>query len=149
MATKIIINRKSEWLNRLRSFKVFIDDAEVGAVKNGSSEEFIVKPGVHNVYLKFGIYKSMPLTVTVNDNESKFLLARNGMKYVWVLYILLLGCLVPKIIDQNSGGNQPNWLPYFMAICILPSLFYFLYYAFIRRNKYLILQNDDDNIFNS
>ncbi len=44
MATKIIINRKSESLNRLRGFKVFIDDKEVGAVKNGSSEEFVVEP---------------------------------------------------------------------------------------------------------
>ena len=149
MLAKIIINRKSEWLNRMRDFKIFVDDKEAGRVKNGSAEEIVVEEGVHIIYLKYGFYKSEPLTITLNKSENKFLLARNGMKYVWVLYILLFGCFVPRIIDKNSGGNQPNWLPYFMVICILPSLLYFLYYAIFARNKYLVLEIDHRNIFNT
>jgi len=149
MATKIIINRKSEWLNRLRSFKIFIDDAEVGAVKNGSSEEFVVVPGVHSVYLKFSFYKSEPLTITVNDNETKFLLAHNGMKYFWALYILLLLALFLKPLIRNVEIDISTWFPFLQIGLIMPLVFYALYYLTIGRKKYLLLEEDHDNIFNS
>ncbi len=149
MATKIIINRKGEWLNRLRAFKVFIDEVEVGAVKNGSSEEFVVAPGVHSVYLKFGFYKSNPMVVTVNDNENKFLLTRNGMKYFWPLYILLLLGIFSKLLAKNLQIDATVWLPFLQVALIIPSVSYLLYYLTLGRKKYLLLEEDHDNIFNS
>jgi hypothetical protein len=149
MLAKIIINRKSEWLNRLRAFKVFIDDKEVGAVKNGSSEEFVVEEGTHNVHIKFGLYKSISLTITLNKGENKFLLTRNGMKYFWPLYILLLVGVVSKLIMIKLGIYNTDWSSYIQLLLVLPSLLYFLFYLTIGRKKYLVLEKDHNNIFNS
>ncbi len=149
MLAKIIINRKSEWLNRLRSFKVFIDDKEAGSVKNGNSEEFLVEEGVHSVHIKFGLYKSISLTITLTKGENKFLLTRNGMKYFWPLYILLLVGVASKIIMIKLGLYNTDWSSYVQLLLVLPSLLYFLFYLTIGRKKYLVLEEDHDNIFNS
>ena len=149
MPAKIIINRKSEWLNRLRPFKVFIDEKEVGSVKNGSSEEFVVEEGTHSVHIKFGLYKSISLTITLNKGGNKFLLTRNGMKYFWPLYILIMVGVASKLIMIKLGVYNADWSSYIQILLVFPSLLYFLFYLTIGRKKYLVLEDDDNNIFNS
>jgi len=49
MATKIILNRKNEWRNRARGFKVWIDGKEVGTIADGGSEAYPVEPGTYKL----------------------------------------------------------------------------------------------------
>lgn len=56
--TKIIITRPSEWVNRLRPIRIFIDGTETASVKNGSSEEIAVSPGSHKIYGKLSWFYS-------------------------------------------------------------------------------------------
>lgn len=51
MAT-IIINRTSEYLNRLRDYGVYIDGKKVGTIANGETKEFNVSTGQHSVFMK-------------------------------------------------------------------------------------------------
>ena len=149
MSAKIIINRKSQWMNRMRAFKIFVDDQEVGSVKNGNSEELVVEEGVHVVYLKFGFYRSAPLTLTLNKSENKFLIAQNGMKYFWPLYILMMLGIFSQMILKSRHLDPISWIPLLQIAMVIPGILYFLYYLVIARKKYLLLEIDHDNIFNS
>ena len=149
MSAKIIINRKSQWMNRMRDFKVFVDDQEAGKVKNGNSEEIVVEEGVHVVYLKFRFYRSASLTITLNKSETKFLLAQSGMKYFWTYYILFILALLLKPLIKNLETDISAWLPYLQIGLMVPLLLYVLYYLTLGRKKYLLLEEDHNNIFNS
>ena len=96
MATKIILNRKSELMSRARRVKVFIDNVERSTVANCSSEEFLVEPGMHTIQCKINWYSSGELNLLLNEGETKFLCVRSGMRYYFFLYILMLLALVSK-----------------------------------------------------
>src|SRR6478752_7075332 len=98
MATKIVVNRKSEWMNRARGFKFFIDDIELGKIKNAGSEEYPVKPGIHTVECKIDWCSSSKLDISLNEGEVKFLKVRSGMKYFGIGYILLLLAIVSDFL---------------------------------------------------
>jgi len=148
MSAKIIISRKSEWLNRMRPYKVMVDETEAGIVKNDSSEEFIVADGVHQVYLKCGFYRSETITLNVSEQNKTYLLVKSSMKYFWPLYILLIAGILINLFFRESKVNGPAWLPVVQSVLVAPCLLYFLYYLTLGRKKYLELSVDKDNIFN-
>ncbi len=88
------------------------------------------------------------MDVTINRDENKFLLARNGMKYFWLFYILFILGLLSKILSRQLHLASDVVLEYQM-IFFAPFILYFLYYLTIGRKKYLILEEDHENIFNS
>lgn len=49
---KIIISRTSQYPNKFRSYKIFIDDQLVGKVKDGEQISLEVEPGNHSIYIK-------------------------------------------------------------------------------------------------
>ena len=149
MPAKIIINRKSEWLNRMRGFKVFIDGKEAGIVNNGSSEEFTVESGVHIITMKFGFYSGQPKTISLNDNETKFLQTRRAWKFFWFFYILFLLGLLSGFIFRSLNIQETRLTSIAGGILIAPAFFSALYHLTLGRKKYLLLEDDDSNIFNS
>ncbi len=88
--TKIIISRSSEWMNRLRTYKVFINGKQAGTVKNGVSEEFAVEPGVNSVQCKVDWYSSQPFNVDVKEGETNYLRVKSGIKYYWLFMVAII-----------------------------------------------------------
>jgi hypothetical protein len=147
MATRIVISRKKEWANRVQQVKVFIDNAEKATIANGGSEEYMVEPGMHTVQCSISWFKSLKLTAQVKDGETKFLVVRSGMKYYTVGYISLLVALVPGLLMRLAGIPQPSFFSWLQPALILPFLLYIVYYFSFGRKKYLLLEEDGDNIF--
>ncbi len=143
--TKIILTRRSEWLNRTRSYKVFIDGAEAGSIRNGTSEEYPVEPGSHRIQCRIAWYSSPELVIDLSQNEIQYILVRNGMKYYWLLFILLASGVFINLI--SSGQQRPQWSYILRTVLILPALLYLLYYLTIGRKQYLIVEEDRDNVF--
>jgi hypothetical protein len=148
MATKIIISRKSEWINRARGFKLFLDGNEMGKIANGGSEEYVVEPGVHSIQCKIDWCSSPELTVELKEGETKFLKASSGMKYYTVGYIFLILSLGAGPILKLMGIQRPENLSTISVLILVPFLLYMTYYLSIGRKKYIFLAEDKENFFN-
>jgi hypothetical protein len=55
--------------DRWRAYKVIIDEAQVGVVRDGCSESFSVTPGAHSVNLKLDWCKSDQVDLAVSDGN--------------------------------------------------------------------------------
>lgn len=145
--TKIILNRKGEWVNRARVFKVYIDGTEVGRIRNGSAEEFTVSPGEHVVECKVDWCSSQTFTVQLQQDEKAYLKVQNGMKYYLLLFIPLVGSLLMNILWRQSGTVKPGWMFPLQLLLIVPALCYIGYYLTLGRKHYLLLEADKHNVF--
>src|SRR4029078_4372237 len=89
--TKIILTRPAEWMNRIRSYKVFINGQQVGVIKSGATEEYLVEPGTNSVECKISWCSSRTLPVTIQPGETAYLKVSNGMKLYYFIVLLLAG----------------------------------------------------------
>ena len=48
----ILLKRKKEWVDRVRKYKVFLDDVLVGNIKSGGDLKIEVSNGTHKIFLK-------------------------------------------------------------------------------------------------
>jgi hypothetical protein len=55
--------------DRVRAYKVLIDETQVGVVRDGRSEVFSVTPGAHSVRLKLDWCKSNQVDLAVSDGD--------------------------------------------------------------------------------
>ena len=143
---KIILNRPSQWMNRMRSYKVSINGKQIGTVKNGSSEEFPVEPGNNSVECKVDWYRSRPFTMTLKEGETAYLRVKGAMKW-YIPLVLLMAVGVFLIFYYRRNPDKPDWVfPVSLAL-IIPALLYSLYYITFGRKDYLVLEKDTNNIF--
>lgn len=144
---KIILNRKSEWMNRARGYKVLIDGEEKGAIKHGSADEYIVPAGSHTLECKVNWMKSNTYAVSVNDSDIKYLKVRIGMKYYTPVYVLLLiFVFIPFIANKAAMPISPGFEAVRVGLMVLIIL-YFVYYLTLGRHKYLVIEDDKDSVF--
>jgi hypothetical protein len=146
---KIIINRKGEWMNRLRKFQVYVDGEKVGEIKNGSAEEFMVSAGHHSLQCKMGRYCSNFCELTTGESDVKFLAVRSNLKFFWVFYSILLVAILAPLVARFLKVQLPENFETFRIGVLILVICYFLYYTLFRKNSYLSLAEDDKNIFNS
>ena len=65
------ITRSSEYTNRLRSIKLFLDDKELGPVKNGETVLFEIAAGNHLLKAKIDWCSSNIIALHIKENEAK------------------------------------------------------------------------------
>ena len=145
--TKIILTRKSEWMNRSRPYHVLIDGMDAGSIANGSTQEFMVSPGSHTVQCKMAWYCSPLFQVDLKMEEIEYLRVRAGMKYYWPLFFILLVGISINLFYTHDSGEKPLSLIMLQLVCILPSLLYMLYYLTLGKQKYLVIEEDRENAF--
>jgi hypothetical protein len=148
MATKIILRRKSEFMNRTRGIRIFIDGVEVGKITNGNTEEYFVNPGVHTMQCKIDWCSSPVMDLTINSDESKFLELRSGMQYFGIGYILILVSLASDLLLKLAHIPRPEYFAWIRVAVIIPVILYLVYYLSLGKKNYLKLQEDTNNIFN-
>ncbi len=144
--TKIIISRSSEWMNRLRTFKILINNNQVGALKNGGTEEFSVQPGTNSVQCKVDWYSSRPLSIDIKEGETVYLRVRSGMKLYWLFMVAIIAGVF-LVFYYRRNPDRPEWVNPVTLILLIPGVLYSLYYTTIGRKNYLLLQKDSKNIF--
>jgi len=87
----IHVHRESgPFRDRLRSYKVLVDDEVVGKVKPGEDVRHAVPPGEHVVRIRIDWTGSKPLTVTAEPGETVSLVcAPNGPAWMGMVDLLL------------------------------------------------------------
>ncbi|KFF13590.1 hypothetical protein N6B72_14400 [Chryseobacterium soli] len=67
---KIIINRSSEYSNKLRSIGIYLDDKKIGDIADGESKEFEIEEGEHRLRAKIDWCRSNPINLKINSDET-------------------------------------------------------------------------------
>ncbi len=148
MATKIIINRKSEFINRARGFKIFIDGKEERKISNGGTEEFQVEPGSHILQLKIDWCCSPELNFNINGGETKYFITGSGMKYYSFSVVLVLIYFLSGPALKLMNISRPENFSMLQMLLLLPVVLNMTYYFTLGRKKYIELKEDKNNIFN-
>lgn len=68
---KIVINRSSEYSNKLRKIEIHIENKKIGEINDGETKEFVVEPDEHKLTAKIDWCKSKDLIISVKDEETK------------------------------------------------------------------------------
>jgi hypothetical protein len=72
---EIVLSRSADArTDRLRRYRVLIDDEEVAKLKPGEQKRFEVAPGTHEIQLKVDWGSSVPMTLTLEGGERANLL---------------------------------------------------------------------------
>jgi hypothetical protein len=89
VATILVCRLKSHWQDRFRAYKVFVDDQEVGSLKNGESGQFEIALGPHTVQV--GIDWKFSASYEVSGDTAETLRFRCGPNARWVFDVFKRG----------------------------------------------------------
>ena len=64
----IRVTRGKAWSDKLRAYKIFIDDDYCGDINENETKEFPVETGSHTIYAKIDWCSSNKLNVIVSDS---------------------------------------------------------------------------------
>ncbi|MBS1511407.1 MAG: hypothetical protein JST86_11240 [Bacteroidetes bacterium] len=142
---RVILERKGEWRNRMRGYKVVINGSQQEKkIMNGTSEEYEVPSGSNTIVCKVDWCGSNVYTFDIKAGETVYLKVKSGMKYFWVAYI----CLILMIVVTRFLKNEmPFWVQASAIAMGIAVLCYFLYFITFGRNSYLHVGKDEKNIF--
>jgi len=130
--TKLIINRTSEWNNKMRNFGIFLDDKKIGTVANGKMAEYEIEPGMHKLKSKIDWCSSRTIEFEIKENEAKTI-ELSGFKYGTLILPLLLVVLLIYVVAKTQLNTDLDflWIFGFILFC------YPLYYLTFGKNEYL------------
>ena len=144
--TKIILSRPSQLMNRIRGYKVLINGQQVGVIKNGATEEYVVEPGNNSIECKLDWCGSRSLPVNLQAGETIYLKVSSGMKLYYFIILLLAGEVFLSFYYQGKP-DKPSWVNPVIIGSLGIIIVYFLYYLTIGRKDYLIVEKDTKNVF--
>ena len=143
---KIILERKSEFMNRLKRYKVLINGAEQTVIGNGQTEEYEVPAGENTITCKVNWCGSNSFVVNVKPGEKAFLKVRSGMKFFWPVYIVLMLTIIARFVTRGNESIRVEF-DIVSLFVFIPAALYYLYYITIGRKAYLKIEEDVNNIF--
>ncbi len=85
--------RKSNYTDKLRHYKIFIDDVYSGKISENQTRTFDLEPGKHSIYAKIDWGISNTITFDSVDGDRTFEVGPNvvGLKrLIGLLYVTLL-----------------------------------------------------------
>ena len=65
----ITISRKRGYADKIRKYKVIVDNNYLGTINAGETKDFEVPPGKHTIYLKIDWCRSNKLDFNLSENE--------------------------------------------------------------------------------
>ncbi len=146
MATKLVLSRKSEWLNRARPFKILIDGELVGTITSGKVEEFELSQINQTIECKVDWCYSNKYEFSAADGDIVYLQVKSGMKAFWVVYVLLLGYIAISFIVPGFISTLGDVGIAIRLIVLGIPLFYLVYSLTIGRRNYLSLEKYSTNV---
>lgn len=132
---KLIIERTSEWNNRMRDIGLYLDGEKIGVIGNGKTKEFDIEPGEHQLWAKIDWCGSRTLNLNLSDTGIQKV-KLSGFKYgKWLMPVGMILIVLYFVL-----GYQLNINPIFFLIFIIPIVAYLFYYLTFGRDRYLRLK---------
>lgn len=89
MSTLLNIARVTSYPDRLRSYKIVVDEKEMGIIKAGESVQVSIEPGNHRVYLKIDWCRSNIIEFTAKA-EVEYKIECGSSLLGWRIFLALL-----------------------------------------------------------
>lgn len=70
MSAKITINRDSCWADRLRTYRVCLNDLKIGRISDGETKSFEIEAGDHELRLKISWCSSNAVEFSIAENQN-------------------------------------------------------------------------------
>ena len=129
---KLILNRNSEWNNKGRNFRLFIDGTEIGKIANGETQELELESGKHQFYAKIDWCRSKTIDFELSENEIKTI-ELTGFKYRNLVVSISLGILLVYYIIKYALKIEMDFLK--VIVCL--GFLYPIYYLTFGKNRYI------------
>ncbi|MFS0861944.1 hypothetical protein [Fredinandcohnia sp. 179-A 10B2 NHS] len=68
--TNLVFDRENQFANKMRKYKIFLNDEEVGEIKNGEQKEIKVQPGSYKVKLKIDWCESKEIQINAVEGQT-------------------------------------------------------------------------------
>lgn len=132
MMATIKIERKNEYNNRMRDYKIFIDGQQVGTIANRETKEFTTSAGQHTIAAKIDWCSSPDVVVAISENGTKRLKVGGFKNGNWMLPFALCIIVLHFILKATLHIDYVIFLS-------VPALLLLFYYLTLGRKKYLTL----------
>ncbi|MCL2364501.1 MAG: hypothetical protein FWC71_07560 [Defluviitaleaceae bacterium] len=92
----IRITRGSTWADKIRKYKIFIDDVYQGDIERDQTKDYEVPHGIHTVVAKIDWCTSNTVVLDVRDEgahldvESSMSLSKSWIPFIEIIYITIL-----------------------------------------------------------
>lgn len=133
---RLIVKRKSEWLNWARSVSIYLDGQKIGSVSNGDTGEFQIAEGDHQLKARIDWCGSQIHSFTVTG-EQAYTVKVNSYKYSLLILLSEMVLLITHVIVQKTYGIS------YIFWFIIPFFLCSIYYVTFGRNQYLQVKEDD------
>jgi len=100
----LTIVRDSGYADRMRAYKVILDGAVIGEIRNGETKEFRVTPGEHQLSLKIDWCGSKAIAFTAPEGDTPVFRAKSnlrGLKVMAALWFVLFDRRSCLLIEQG------------------------------------------------
>jgi len=64
------LTRDSGYADRIRAYRVFLDEKKIGEIRNGENKEFSVSPGQHELSVRIDWAGSKTVQFMIGENEA-------------------------------------------------------------------------------
>ena len=131
--TTIRVKRTSEYNNRNRDYKIFIDGQQVGTIANGETKDFPSTVGQHIITAKIDWCSSPDISIELKENQTSSLKV-GGYKYGQILMPIGIGLLVLHFMLSKFAEFD------YTIFLAAPLFLLKYYYLTIGRKKYLTFE---------
>ena len=101
---QLIVNRKGNFVNSARSYKVFLNDQVVGEVKNGKSTEIDMPAGEYSLRSGISALSGMSPTIQIQLTDDKLTTAEVGVNTASFLFSFLTAFITFFLITLFRGN---------------------------------------------
>lgn len=131
----IKIQRGSGFADKIRNYKVFINDEQVGIISEGEIKEYNVSPGTYTISTKIDWAGSKDVIVNLKENDVVNLKVENYTAKHWLIsvYFIAFITLVHIVLFITIDFQ-------YTSLLFIPTLAIMAYYLTFGRNKYLTLK---------
>ena len=74
---KIVLTRDHGYADRIRKYRVFIDDKNVGKIASGETMEYDVSAGKHTIQVKIDWCRTEKIAFIADHNQQRFHVSSN------------------------------------------------------------------------
>ncbi len=134
---QLIITRKSEFINSLTDFSIYLNEEKIGTISNGESEEFIIPEGTNSLKVKNDWYGSKVLKINAG-NEQTISVSISSLWPGHIFKFFISFIVVVQILFREFIRNH-YLLKYTFLILSIITVIAVVYYLTFGRNKYIEL----------
>ncbi len=132
---RLIVKRKSRWINKMRNIGLYVDNNKIGSIGNGCIEEYSISPGEHTLKARLDWCSSNVHSFSLSENET-YTVAVEPYKYATVLLAFEIAILLIHFLAKYYYDiDYIVWL-------IIPFFVVNLYYLTFGYNRYLHIKED-------